>query len=231
MSYNKTKCDPELGRQIQIHLITKGVQTPMEILNADEDLDRKSKIETIEKHFKAIMETLGLDLTDDSLIETPKRVAKMFCNETMWGLDYEAFPKCATVDNKMKYDEMVVERNITVQSLCEHHILPIVGRATIAYVPKNKVLGLSKMPRIVEYFSRRPQIQERLTEQIFHALQFILETDDIAVVIDATHLCVSSRGVEDNSASTITSKLGGGFKTDPAARAEFMRLVSLSGLS
>ena len=227
MSYNKTKCDPILGQQVHEHLVKMGVETPM--MPNFNHYDRTKKIEMIEGYFRNIMHTLGLDLSDDSLIETPKRVAKMFCNETMWGLDYEAFPKCTTVDNKMKYDEMVVERNITVQSLCEHHILPIVGRATIAYVPKNKVLGLSKMPRIVEYFSRRPQIQERLTEQIFHALQFILETDDIAVVIDATHLCVSSRGVEDNSASTITSKLGGGFKTDPAARAEFMRLVSLSG--
>jgi GTP cyclohydrolase I len=222
MSYNKTKTDPELGQKVHEHLVKMGVETPTVKIN----LDRTEKIHIIEGHFKSIMETLGLDLSDDSLMDTPKRVAKMFTNETMWGLDYEAFPKCTTVDNKMKYDEMVVERNITVQSLCEHHILPIVGKATIAYVPKNKVLGLSKMPRIVEYFSRRPQIQERLTEQIFHALQFILETDDIAVVVDATHLCVSSRGVEDNSASTITSKLGGGFKTDPAARAEFMRLVS-----
>jgi len=222
MSYNKTKTDPELGQKVHQHLVKMGVETP----SAPNKLVRTDKVHIIEGHFKAIMETLGLDLSDDSLMDTPKRVAKMYVNETMWGLDYEAFPKCTTVDNKMKYDEMVVERNITVQSLCEHHILPIVGKATIAYVPKNKVLGLSKMPRIVEYFSRRPQIQERLTEQIFHALQFILETDDIAVVVDATHLCVSSRGVEDNSASTITSKLGGGFKTDPAARAEFMRLVS-----
>jgi len=225
MSYNKTKTNPELGLRVHEYLVKMGVETPT-ITNG---LSRVEKIDIIEKHMTTIMETLGLDLSDDSLMETPKRVAKMFCNETMWGLDYEAFPKCTTVDNKMHYDEMVVERNITVQSLCEHHILPIIGRATIAYVPKNKVLGLSKMPRIVEYFSRRPQIQERLTEQIFHALQFILETDDIAVVIDATHLCVSSRGVEDNSASTITSKLGGGFKTDPAARAEFMRLVYSSG--
>ena len=227
MSYNKTKTDPELGLQVHEYLVKMGVETPMD--SNYTNIDRKEKIDIIEKSMTIIMKTLGLDLTDDSLIETPKRVAKMYVNETMWGLDYEAFPKCTTVDNKMKYDEMVVERNITVQSLCEHHILPIVGKATIAYVPKNKVLGLSKMPRIVEYFSRRPQIQERLTEQIFHALQFILETEDIAIVIDATHLCVSSRGVEDNSASTITSKLGGGFKTDPAARAEFMRLVSLSG--
>lgn len=223
MSYNKTKTDPELGMKVHQYLVEMGVETPIHRTS----LDRKDKIDLIEKDFAHIMQVLGLDLSDDSLIETPKRWAKMVINETMWGLDFEAFPKCTTVDNKMKYDEMVVERNITVQSLCEHHILPIVGKATIAYVPKDKVLGLSKMPRIVEYFSRRPQIQERLTEQIFHALQYILETEDIAVVIDATHLCVSSRGVEDTSASTITSKLGGGFKTDPAARAEFMRLVPL----
>jgi GTP cyclohydrolase IA len=223
MSYNKTKTDPELGKRVHDYLVEMGVETPYN----DNGIDRKLKIEKIEEHFTQIMSIMGLDLSDDSLRETPKRWAKMVINETMWGLDFEAFPKCTTVDNKMKYDEMVVERNITVQSLCEHHILPIVGKATIAYVPKDKVLGLSKMPRIVEYFSRRPQIQERLTEQIFHALQYILETEDIAVVIDATHLCVSSRGVEDTSASTITSKLGGGFKTDPAARAEFMRLVSL----
>ena len=225
MSYNKTKCDPELGRQIQLHLLAQGVQTPMEILNADEDLYRKSKIDTIERHFRAIMETLGLDLEDDSLIETPKRVAKMYVNEIFWGLDYEAFPKCTTVDNKMKYDEMVVERNINVQSNCEHHFVVIDGLATVAYVPKQKVLGLSKINRIVEYFSKRPQIQERLTEQIFHALQFILETDDVAVMIDAQHFCVKSRGVEDAGSSTITSKLGGGFKTDPAARAEFYQIA------
>jgi len=220
--FNKTKCDPELGQLIHQHLVSKGVETP----TYKHSLDRKQKIELIQRHFKDIMLILGLDLDDDSLTETPNRWAKMVVNETMWGLDHETFPKCTTVENKMHYDEMVVERNITVQSLCEHHILPIIGRATIAYVPKQKVLGLSKMPRIVEYFSRRPQIQERLTEQIFHALEYILETDNIAVVINATHLCVSTRGVEDTSASTITSKLGGVFKNDPATRAEFMRLVS-----
>ena len=225
MSYNKTKCDPELGRQIQIYLLSKGVATPMEILNADEDLDRKSKIETIEKHFKSIMETLGLDLSDDSLMDTPKRVAKMYVNEIFWGLDYEAFPKCTAVDNKMKNNEMVCERNINVQSNCEHHFVVIDGLATVAYVPNQKVLGLSKINRIVEYFSKRPQIQERLTEQVFHALQYILETEDVAVMIDAQHYCVKSRGVEDTGSSTVTSKLGGGFKSDPAARAEFYQLA------
>ena len=225
MSFNKTKTNAELGRQVHEHLVKCGVETPM----AANTLDRKEKIDKIEHHFASIMEALGLDLTDDSLVETPKRVAKMFVTETMWGLDYEAFPKCTTVDNKMHYDEMVVEHNISVKSLCEHHILPIVGKATIAYIPKNKVLGLSKMPRIVEYFSRRPQIQERLTEQIYHALQFILETDNIAVSIQGEHMCVSQRGVEDNSASTTTTKMGGCFKADPMARSEFISLLSSAG--
>ena len=150
----------------------------------------------------------------------------MYVNEIFWGLDYEAFPKCTTVDNKMKYDEMVVERNVNVQSNCEHHFVVIDGVATVGYIPKQKVLGLSKINRVVEYFSKRPQIQERLTEQVYHALQYILETDDIAVVIDAQHYCVKSRGVEDVGSSTVTSKLGGVFKKDPAVRTEFMNIVN-----
>lgn len=222
MSFNKNKCDPVLGHKVHEHLNACGVETPMQ----QNTLDRKEKIAKIESLFTEIMSTMGMDLSDDSLEETPKRVAKMLINETMWGLDYEAFPKCTTVENKMKYDEMVVERNVNVQSNCEHHFLPIMGVATVGYIPNKKVLGLSKINRIVEYFSKRPQIQERLTEQIYHALQYILETDNIAVVIDAKHLCVISRGVEDTGSSTVTSKLGGGFKTDPALRAEFMNLAN-----
>lgn len=222
MSYNKTKCDPELGKLVHEHLVKMGVETPVK----PNKLDRKEKIDIIEGHFQKIMEALGLDLSDDSLIETPKRVAKMYCNEIFWGLDYEAFPKCTTVENKMKYDEMVIERNVNVQSNCEHHLVVIDGLATVAYIPREKVLGLSKINRIVEYFSKRPQIQERLTEQIYYALQFILETDNIAVVIDAQHYCVKSRGVEDTGSSTVTSKLGGGFKSDPALRAEFMNIFN-----
>ena len=221
MSYNKTKTDPELGQKVHEHLVKMGVETPT-IPNV---LDRKGKIEVIEAHFAQIMRTLGLDLDDDSLCDTPKRVAKMYVNEIFWGLDYEAFPKCTAVDNKMKYNEMVCERNINVQSNCEHHFVVIDGLATVAYVPNQKVLGLSKINRIVEYFSKRPQIQERLTEQIFHALQYILETEDVAVMIDAQHYCVKSRGVEDTGSSTVTSRLGGGFKTDPAARAEFLNIA------
>jgi len=222
MSYNKTKCDPELGQKVHQHLVKMGVETP----TFQHNMDRKDKIAEIEKSFNHIMQVLGLDLSDDSLIETPKRVAKMYVNEIFWGLDYEAFPKCTTVDNKMKYDEMVIERNVNVQSNCEHHFVVIDGLATVAYIPNEKVLGLSKINRVVEYFSKRPQIQERLTEQIYHALQYILETDNIAVVIDAQHYCVKSRGVEDTGSSTVTSKLGGCFKTDDRVRAEFMSIVN-----
>ena len=221
MSYNKTKCDPTLGQKVHEHLVKMGVETP----TIPSLIDRKEKIDIIERNFKDIMETLGLDLSDDSLIETPKRVAKMYVNEIFWGLDYEAFPKCTTVENKMKYNEMVVERNVSVQSNCEHHFVVIDGLATVAYVPQDKVLGLSKINRIVEYFSKRPQIQERLTEQIFHTLQFILETEDVAVMIDAQHYCVKSRGVEDAGSSTVTCRLGGGFKNDPAARHEFLSIA------
>jgi GTP cyclohydrolase I len=223
MSYNKTKTDPELGQKIHEHLVKMGVETP----TVENDLDRKDKIEIIEKHFTEIMKTLGLDIRDDSLVETPKRVAKMYVNEIFWGLDYDAFPKCTTVDNKMAYDEMVVERNVIVMSNCEHHFVTIDGLATVAYVPSKKVLGLSKINRIVEYFAKRPQIQERLTEQVFHALCYILETDNVAVMIDAQHYCVKSRGVEDTGSSTVTCKLGGGFKTDAAARAEFLSIARM----
>jgi len=221
MSFNKTKTNPELGLQVHEYLVKMGVETPTNL----NGLSRTDKIEIIETHMKKIMETLGLDLSDDSLTETPKRVAKMYVNEIFWGLDYESFPKCTTVDNKMKYNEMVVERNVNVQSNCEHHFVIIDGLATVGYVPKDKVLGLSKINRIVEYFSKRPQIQERLTEQIFHTLQFILDTEDVAVMIDAQHYCVKSRGVEDTGSSTVTTRLGGGFKTDLAARTEFYQIA------
>jgi GTP cyclohydrolase I len=223
MSYNKTKTDPVLGQKVHEHLVSVGVETPV----VDNGLSRAEKIEKIEGHFDHIVTTLGLDLQDDSLMETPKRVAKMYVNEIFWGLDYDAFPKATVVENKMNYNEMVVERNISVQSNCEHHFVVIDGLATVAYVPKEKVLGLSKINRIVEYFSKRPQIQERLTEQIYHALSFILETENVAVMIDAQHYCVKSRGVEDTGSSTITSRLGGNFKAHPEVRAEFLALLKL----
>ena len=223
MAFDKTKTDPVLGKKVHEYLMSVGVETPV----IDNGLSRKEKIDMIENNFKEIVTTLGLDLEDDSLTDTPKRVAKMYVNEIFWGLDYDAFPKVTVVDNKMKYNEMVVEKGISVQSYCEHHFVNIDGLATVAYIPNNKVLGLSKMNRVVEYFSRRPQIQERLTEQIYHALSFILETENVALTIDAKHFCVKSRGVEDTECSTITSRLGGNFKAHPEVRAEFLALLKM----
>ena len=222
MSYNKIKTDPHLGQKVHEYLVSVGVETPV----TKNGLSSKEKIDKIEGNFNQILDTLGLDRGDDSLLDTPKRIAKMYVNEIFWGLDYEAFPKATVVENKMKYNEMVIVKNISVQSNCEHHFVVIDGLACVAYVPKEKVLGLSKINRIVEYFAKRPQIQERLTEQVYHALSFILETEDVAVMIDAQHYCVKSRGVEDTGSSTITSRLGGGFKSDHKARTEFLSLAS-----
>ena len=222
MSFNFEKTNAELGKAVNKHLVAYGVQTPMK----PNELTPREKIVRLENLFHEALEVLGLDLDDDSLRETPSRIAKMFVNEIFWGLQPEAFPKCTAVDNKMAYDEMIVERKINVQSNCEHHFVVIDGTATVAYIPHEKVLGLSKINRVVEYFSKRPQIQERLTEQIYFALQYILKTDDIAVSVNAQHFCVKSRGVEDVGSSTITSKVGGVFKTDPAARAEFLSLAA-----
>ena len=222
MSYNKIKTDPVLGKKVHEYLVSVGVETPV----TNNGLSRAEKMEKIEDNFNQILDTLGLDRRDDSLLDTPKRIAKMYVNEIFWGLDYEAFPKATVVENKMKYNEMVIVKNISVQSNCEHHFVVIDGLACVAYVPKEKVLGLSKINRIVEYFAKRPQIQERLTEQVYHALSFILETEDVAVMIDAQHYCVKSRGVEDTGSSTITSRLGGGFKSDHKARTEFLSLAS-----
>tara|TARA_B100001029_G_scaffold79894_1_gene65496 strand:+ start:4734 stop:5402 length:669 start_codon:yes stop_codon:yes gene_type:complete len=221
MSFDKTKTDPILGKKVHEHLVSVGVETPV----IDNGLSRKERIDKIQNNFDEIVSTLGLDLKDDSLADTPKRVAKMYVNEIFWGLDYTTFPKVTVVDNKMQYNEMVVEKGISVQSYCEHHFVNIDGLATVAYIPNNKVLGLSKMNRVVEYFSRRPQIQERLTEQIYHALSFILETENVALTIDAKHFCVKSRGVEDTECSTVTSRLGGNFKAHPEVRAEFLALL------
>ena len=221
MSYNKVKTDPGLGQKVHEYLVSVGVETPVN----NNGLSRQEKIDKIENNFNQILDTLGLDRRDDSLLDTPKRIAKMYVNEIFWGLDYEAFPKATVVENKMKYNEMVIVKNISVQSNCEHHFVVIDGLACVAYVPKEKVLGLSKINRIVEYFAKRPQIQERLTEQVYHALSFILETENIAVMIDGDHYCVKSRGVEDTGSSTITSRLGGAFKSDHKARAEFIALA------
>ena len=185
------------------------------------------KIELIEKHFKDIMSVLGLDLTDDSLKGTPKRVAKMFINEVFSGLDPKNKPKVKLFENKYKYNEMLVEKDITFFSHCEHHFVPIYGRAHVAYVSNGNVIGLSKINRIVQYFSSRPQVQERLTMQIGHALTEILGTEDVAVIMDAHHMCVSSRGVKDVNSNTVTSFYGGKFEKDEQSRTEFLQYVSL----
>ena len=172
------------------------------------------------------METLGLDLTDDSLKGTPNRVAKMFVNEIFGGLNPNKKPKASTFENKYQYGEMLVEKNITVYSTCEHHFLPIVGRAHVAYISNGTVVGLSKMNRIVDHFSKRPQVQERLTIQIVKELQSVLNTKDVACVIDAKHLCVNSRGIRDIESSTVTSEFGGKFKEKETKR-EFLNYIQM----
>ena len=192
------------------HLYT-GIETPMK-KNAFElsDKDKKNKIEGL---FEEIMDTLGLDLTDDSLKGKPKRVAKMYIEEIFSGLDPKNKPKVALFDNKYQYNQMLVEKNITFYSNCEHHFVPIYGKAHIAYISSGKVIGLSKLNRIVQYYAKRPQVQERLTNQIGNELKEILQTEDIAVIIDAKHLCVSSRGIKDETSSTVTAYYSGQFNS------------------
>ena len=186
----------------------------------------KEKIESIKKDVTNIMNTLGLDLTDDSLKGTPNRVAKMFVNEIFGGLHPDKKPSASTFENKYQYGEMLVEKNITVYSTCEHHLLPIVGRAHVAYISNGNVVGLSKMNRIVDYYAKRPQVQERLTIQIVKELQDVLGTEDVACVIDAKHLCVNSRGIRDIESSTVTSEFGGAFKNKETKR-EFLDYIKL----
>ena len=189
-------------------------------------LSAEEKIEIIKDDVRHIMETLGLDLTDDSLNGTPNRVAKMFVKELFGGLDPKRKPSASTFENKYKYGEMLVEKNITVYSTCEHHLLPIVGKAHIAYISSGRVVGLSKMNRIVDYYAKRPQVQERLTIQIVKELQEVLDTQDVACVIDAKHLCVNSRGIRDVESSTVTSEFGGKFKEETTRR-EFLDYIKL----
>lgn len=184
------------------------------------------KIAAIKMDVARILETLGMDLTDDSLKGTPNRVAKMFVQEIFSGLHPDRKPKASTFENKYKYGEMLVEKNITLYSTCEHHLLPIVGKAHIAYISNGTVVGLSKMNRVVDYFAKRPQVQERLTLQIVEELQEVLGTKDVACVIDAKHLCVNSRGIRDIDSSTVTSEFGGKFK-EPQTRREFLDYIKL----
>ncbi len=188
------------------------------------ELSDVEKIAKIELHFREIMETLGLDLTDDSLKGTPRRVAKMYVREIFSGLNPKNKPKATLFDNKYKYNEMLVEKDISFYSNCEHHFVPIFGKAHVAYISSGKVIGLSKLNRIVQYFAKRPQVQERLTVQIGKELQHILQTEDVAVVMDAKHLCVASRGIQDDTSTTITSFYGGKFKEE-ATKNEFLKYL------
>jgi len=199
-------------------LESRGLETP----RIENGLSAAEKRERIRQHIQQIMEILGMDLQDDSLAETPKRIAKMYVDEIFSGLDYAHFPKITVIENKMGVDEMVKVRDITMTSTCEHHLVTIDGLATVAYLPRSKVIGLSKINRIVQFFAKRPQVQERLTQQILVALQALLETEDVAVSITATHYCVKARGVMDASSATTTTALGGMFKKNPASRQEFL---------
>lgn len=190
------------------------------------EMSDDQKIESIKKDVEKIMHTLGLDLTDDSLRGTPNRVAKMFVKEIFSGLNPAKKPNSSTFDNHYRYGEMLVEKNITIYSTCEHHLLPIVGRAHVAYISSGRVVGLSKMNRIVDYFAKRPQVQERLTMQIVQELKQVLNTEDVACVIDAKHLCVNSRGIRDIESSTVTSEFGGRFK-EQNVRREFLDYIKL----
>ena len=204
--------------------VSTSIDTP---LRADAfELSDEDKIEQIALHFGQIMDILGLDRTDDSLQGTPGRVAKMYVKEIFSGLNPANFPDIKLFENKYKYQQMLVEKNILFYSNCEHHFVPIIGKAHVAYISSGKVIGLSKINRIVQHFAKRPQVQERLTVQIAEALRKALETDDVAVVIDATHLCVSSRGVKDVNSSTVTSHFSGQFNEE-ARKTEFLKYIEL----
>jgi GTP cyclohydrolase I len=201
------------------------VETP---LRSDAfDKTEEEKIALIEPHFKAIMEILGMDLRDDSLRGTPLRVAKMYVKELFQGLNPANMPSMTLFENKFQYNEMLVEKNINFYTNCEHHFVPFFGKAHVAYISSGKVIGLSKLNRLVEYFSKRPQVQERLTMQIGKALQTVLQTQDVAVMMDAKHLCVSSRGVKDDSSNTITSFFGGKFQEE-STKSEFLKYIEIN---
>jgi len=214
----------ELNDEIGNNHISTSINNPLR--DDAFELSDDKKIELIKKDVEHILETLGIDLNDDSLKGTPNRVAKMFVKEIFGGLNPNKKPSSSTFENNYKYGEMLVEKNITLYSTCEHHLLPIVGRAHVAYISNGTVVGLSKMNRIVDYYAKRPQVQERLTMQIVQELQRVLNTEDVACIIDAKHLCVNSRGIRDIESSTVTSEFGGKFKEDKVKR-EFLDYVQL----
>ncbi|MBR9917906.1 GTP cyclohydrolase I FolE [bacterium] len=212
------------NEELDIHHIATSIDTP--IRSDAFDKSDEEKIEIIKSHFTSIMETLGLDLEDDSLKQTPGRVAKMYVKEIFSGLNPKNKPKTTLFANKFGYNQMLVEKDISVYSMCEHHFVPIFGKCHVAYIANGKVIGLSKIHRIVKYYSKRPQVQERLTRQIAEALKSTLKTENVAVVIDARHMCVESRGIEDTTSSTVTAAISGEFQKD-ATRTEFLRYIGI----
>lgn len=217
------KKDPELGKRVHDHLVSVGIETPM----TQRVLSPNEQIEQMEPHVEAILKLLNLDITDDSLEKTSHRVSKMYVNEVFSGLNYDNFPKCSIFENKMSCpDEYIAVHNIETKSFCEHHLLPIInkqgGGIHVAYIPNKFVIGTSKINRVVNFFGRRPQVQERLNHQILEALKYILETDNVAVVVNAHHMCVELRGVEDTSSFMATCAMSGRFLTDPQIRQEFL---------
>ncbi|WP_371378008.1 GTP cyclohydrolase I FolE [Thalassotalea aquiviva] len=215
----KDKTISDNATKVQKALVKAGLETPM---NQNSHLSEQEKYQRIKVAFTEISEVLGLDLTDDSLQETPHRIAKMYVQEVFSGLDYSNFPKITVIDNKMACDEMVMVKDIDLISTCEHHFVTIDGTAKVAYIPNKKIIGLSKINRLVRFFGQRPQVQERLTKQILVALKTLLDTEDVAVTINAVHYCVKARGVMDSGSSTTTTALSGCFKENPATRAEFL---------
>ena len=207
------------AQAVRDQLVEMGLETPL----VETNMTAEEKYQRIKGLMTEVLSTLGLDLNDDSLTETPHRIAKMYVHEIFSGLDYKHFPDIAMIENKMGVEEMVKVKDINLVSSCEHHFVTIDGTATVAYIPKDKIIGLSKINRLVRFFSQRPQVQERLTQQILVALQTLLETDDVAITISATHYCVKSRGVMDVNSATETTALGGIFKSNPQTRAEFLR--------
>ncbi|MDY3124066.1 MAG: GTP cyclohydrolase I FolE [[Actinobacillus] rossii] len=210
------------ANKVRAALVEKGIETPMMKLRAPKDERRTA----IQQKMREVMELIGLDLTDDSLEETPVRLAKMYVDEIFSGLDYENFPKITNIENRMKVSEMVLINDVTLTSTCEHHFVTIDGLVSVAYYPKKWVIGLSKINRVVQFFAQRPQVQERLTEQILLAFQTILETDDVAVYMKATHFCVKCRGIKDSNSYTVTSAFGGVFLEDRETRKEFLSLIN-----
>ena len=227
MALNPDKTDKILGWEVHDHLKSLGIETPMS-LNVT-DIADEQKLTLLEDHFAKILELLGLDMLNDSMIESPRRLAKMYVNDLFWGMNYHNFPKCTSIKNSLggvnTHSSFVLEKGIKVNSTCEHHFVPIQGKACVAYLPRDKMLGLSKLNRIVEYFSRRPQVQERLTEQIKAAICYVAETNDVAVYIDAEHFCVKTRGIQDEGSSTVTLGVSGTFAEEKSdIRREFLNL-------